>query len=608
MALLEGVKKTCLFISIIIGGCIILFSPFLKGLELKAQDGFFKLKGKKEAPSEIVFIEVDEPSIKALSYPIPRNLYAALLILLKEARVVGFDLFLSDPTNPAHDALLKEVLKRTENCILSIGFSIPEGKFFPTQRPEGIEMIERFSLKEIPNRIEPYHGVDVILPLILFLSAASGVGHINIFPDPDGVIRRMPLFIEYDGRIYPSLALMVASRLKGKPIEELSRKIPCDQKSQMLINFGKRRFVTYSLLELLQSYKDGRIGPEKFRNKAILIGATAPSLGDFSPTPIYTSSPNLFLHGEVISNILDEDFLSPLPFWLNLFLILLLGLLGGIIPSSSSVRVSAILILILMAGYLAFCFLLFLHGLLVNIALPPIASFLSYTISSVFQLFSEKREKEKIKAAFGKYVSGAVVDRILDKRDSFETLRRKELTILFSDIKDFSILTDKSEPEDISLLLNTYFDEMVKIVFEYEGTVDKFMGDGLLVFWGDPVDMPDHAFRAVSAALKMQNKVDELNKRWEREGRPTISIRIGINTGFVTVGSVGSKTRADYTILGKNVNLAQRLESKATPGKILISHRTFSLVQDRVGTKQLGEIRVKGESMPVKVYEVLSNV
>ncbi|MEW6482377.1 MAG: adenylate/guanylate cyclase domain-containing protein [bacterium] len=343
------------------------------------------------------------------------------------------------------------------------------------------------------------------------------------------------------------------------------------------------------------------MGFSDFKQKAVLIGQTGPSIGDYSPTPISSFSPNLFIHREVVANLLEDDTLYSPPLWLTPTIIILFSLLAGL-TTLFPVRINALLFPASLFMYLFLSFFLFLKGILLNVFSPILAGFLSYSASTGYALFFEEKEKRRIRFFFKRYVSEGVVDKILNRQ--FEALRRKELTILFSDIKGFGEFSERAQPEEITEMLRRYFDEMTEIVFKYGGTLDKFIGDGMLAFFGDPDELPNHALSAVNSALEMQKKGSLLNKEWEREGRETIEIKIGINTGFVTVGAIGSKRRSEYTVLGREVNLAQRLEAKATPGKILISHRTFSLVKDRIKAKELGEIEVKGEREPVMVYEV----
>jgi adenylate cyclase len=225
---------------------------------------------------------------------------------------------------------------------------------------------------------------------------------------------------------------------------------------------------------------------------------------------------------------------------------------------------------------------------------------------TVYWYSTEDRERRQLRSAFKTYVSKQMLAQIIDNPQSLAlTGQRKEMTIMFSDVRKFSTLSDKIEPELIHRLLNLYFSQMTQIAFKYDGFVDKFIGDGLLCFFGDPIFHHDHALRAVRAAIDMQQAVRRIGPEIQGTlGLEPIVIRIGINTGSVIVGNMGSAERMEYTVLGSEVNLAQRLEASATPGQIMISHKTYEYVKQDVDVRDMGEIKVKGFENPVKVYEV----
>ncbi len=222
----------------------------------------------------------------------------------------------------------------------------------------------------------------------------------------------------------------------------------------------------------------------------------------------------------------------------------------------------------------------------------------------VLRYFRDSREKEALRRSFESYFPPSVVERILADPAMISRGQRKELTILFSDIKDFTAHSSSYSPDRIRGFLNEYFETMVEVVFTHKGTVDKYIGDGMMVFFGDPEPAPDHALRSVRAAIEMQNKARGLSAKWAGEGGFPVRVRIGINTGEVVVGNMGSSRRLSYTVLGSAVNLAKRLESSAPVDGILISQRTRDLVAPFISTRLFGEINVKGMQDPVRAYEV----
>jgi adenylate cyclase len=224
----------------------------------------------------------------------------------------------------------------------------------------------------------------------------------------------------------------------------------------------------------------------------------------------------------------------------------------------------------------------------------------------IYRYVHEEKEKEALRRSFEAYFPPLIVEKIMANPDMIASGgQKKELTILFSDIRNFTGYSSSMTPDHVQSLLNEYFEAMTEIVFKYEGTVDKFIGDGLMVFFGDPVPQPDHAIRCVRAAIDMQKKVNEIKKKWVKSGDLPIEIRIGISTGMVIVGNMGSSKRLSYTVLGSDVNLAQRLESNAPTGGILISERTHELIEGLIPTGPQKEIRAKGFDDPVCAYEIL---
>jgi len=251
-------------------------------------------------------------------------------------------------------------------------------------------------------------------------------------------------------------------------------------------------------------------------------------------------------------------------------------------------------------------YVLFVRLIVVPMFYPLSAGLFSYLGITIFRFATEEKEKKFIKSTFQRYVSSQVVDELIKNPEMLNMNGKKEwLSVFFSDIRGFTSMSEKMEPEEVVHILNEYLTEMTEIIFKYQGTLDKFIGDAIMAIWGAPKYFPNHAELAVRAAVEMQEKVKELCLRWESEGRKGIGIGMGVNTGFVVVGNMGSASYSDYTVIGDNVNLAARLEENAPAGKILISEATYQEVKDIVEVKLLEPLSVKGKQKAVKVYEVL---
>ncbi len=469
--------------------------------------------------------------------------------------------------------------------------------------------------------------------------AAAGLGHISATPDSDGVFRRVPLVIRVQEQLFPSLAfasvltyLQVApenvSIVPGKhiilhdakfPEAKVPRDvtIPVDDQLQVRINYPGNWQSTwgagslFSFAQVLRAEEDAEWAEElqqTMKNHIFTIGYITTGTGDLGPNPVETNFFLAFLHPTVINMILTEKFLYDTGWGLNLSITVILVLFISLLAPTLPPLRFTLAVFLTIVGYVTTTIVLFnTFGIILKLVNPVLTVLiLAYTLITVYWYATEERERKHLRSAFKTYVSRQMLQRILDNPQSLAlTGQRKELTIMFSDVRKFSTLSDKISPEVIHRLLNLYFSRMTEIAFKYDGFVDKFIGDGLLCFFGDPITRPDHAVRAVRAAIEMQQAVREIGPEIEEKlGLDPIVIRIGINTGFVIVGNMGSAERMEYTVLGSDVNLAQRLEASATPGEVMISEKTYEHIKHEIDAREIGEINVKGFERPIQVYEV----
>jgi adenylate cyclase len=456
--------------------------------------------------------------------------------------------------------------------------------------------------------------------------SADASGYFNMEPDPqDGIIRTMPLMYRCGEEVYAPLSIQAVweyldrpqlmIRVAGYGIEGLQigdRKVPTDEMGYLRINYlgPERTFPYVSLTDILnEDFPEGT-----FQDRIVIVGATAIGIGDIRNTPFSSSGeyPGLEVHATVMDNILRGDHISK-PKWATVFdlaAILVLGLLAGFaIPRLSAVKAIAATLLIL-AGYVAASRWLFVQaGLWVNLVYPLLAVVLVYTSLTVYHYLTEERERKKIRGAFSYYVSSSVVNEMLKDPNKLKLGGdKKEISVLFSDIRSFTSISEGMAPEELVHLLNEYLTVMTDIVFKYEGTLDKYIGDALMAFYGAPLDQPDHPFRACASALDMMEGLEKLNAKWIREGKQPLDIGIGINTGPMMVGNMGSDQRFDYTVMGDAVNLGSRLEgaNKSYRTHILISETTHERVKDDFVCMELDSVRVKGKKQPVRIFELVS--
>ncbi|MBI2619341.1 MAG: adenylate/guanylate cyclase domain-containing protein [Ignavibacteriales bacterium] len=468
------------------------------------------------------------------------------------------------------------------------------------------------------------------MPEIAMVS--RGLGYLSLKFDPDGVFRRAPLLVRYKDRFYPSFALRVSCDYLGvtpdRILLEPGRRIllrgarrpgfeprdidiPIDGHANIVINWAGpwETMLHYDFGDILRASDDRdemEIFGEELGGKIVVVSEVATGSADVGPVPTDNNFPLSGLHANVIFTIVNAEFMRHIGgAWMLAieFGILVLLLLLALRLSSRSLSLSTLAIL---GAFLLIAAGLFFASVIINILRPVLIVLLGMFSIVAYRYFNEEKNKEVLRRSFEAYFPPAVVRRIMANPNLITAAgQKKELTIMFSDIKSFTTYSSVLPADEIQKLLNEYFEAMVDIVFKYEGTVDKFIGDGLMVFFGDPEPQPDHAVRCVRAAIEMQKKTRLLREEWERKGRFPIRIRIGINTGPVVVGNMGSARRLSYTVLGSDVNLAQRLESSAPVEGIMISQRTYELVKDHVVTRPMDPVKPKGLDTPIQVWEVV---
>ena len=464
--------------------------------------------------------------------------------------------------------------------------------------------------------------------------AASSYGFIDINPDPDGTLRHALLIMRYqDQDFFPSLALQSVREYQRIPDQEIAAYIA--ETGLERIQFGKhllhpsrdgtalinytgpyRTYQQYSMVDVI----DGTVPPDALKDKVVLVGATAMAIGDLRNTPFQGGSSSYMgveVHANIIDNLLHSDergrtFLTRgiREDLIDAGFILLFGLVFGawfarIKPLYSTL--SLVFALVVFGWFVYFSFVSM--GRWLSFVIPAGTLVANYAVITSLRMIFEEREKRKIRKTFSQYLSPGVISLI--EKDPQKYIRpggeTKELTVMFSDIRGFTGLSEGMTADELVHLLNEYLEEMTDVIFKNLGTLDKYIGDAIMAFWGSPYPQSDHALRACACALEMIRGLEKLNVKWQAEGRKEISIGIGLNTGPVNVGNMGSAKRLAWTVMGDNVNLASRLEgmTKQYRCRIVISEGTYRQVADHFVCRELDRIRVKGKHQPVVVYELL---
>lgn len=567
-------------------GIILSLLPFGELVELKGYDLFHFFRRPPGPPKDIVIVAIDEPSFSeiGLQWPWPRSLHAGLIDVLKRenASVIGFDIAFFEPSQSEEDAALAQAMHRAANVCLA----------------SEIGKIDRkgYSQKTL---IEP-------IPL---LKENSFTGVVNILLDKDTIVRKF-----YPVEEHEILFSKQVARLFVKQEFEV----------------GENSYISYvgppgtfTTVSYYQALEPSLFLPEDFfKNKIVIVGRhlkTSPEPGKTYPDIFAT--PFLFgiktdmmsgveLQANMVHDFMTGSFVTRSSRFFGFFLFLLVGTVGSFLQIRWKPLLSALLTLIFFSAYLTSAYFLFQHNRLWIPTFLMIVPFsLNYGIFGVITYVETEKNRREIRKAFSHYLSPTVLQTVLENPGKLklggETV---DATILFSDIAGFTAMSEKLPPEDISRFLNRYFDEMTRIVFSHKGTVDKFIGDGLISFWGAPVPDPEHALNACRAAIEMQERMITLRQEMKNQDMPEISIRIGINSGRVIVGNMGSSALFNYTAIGDAVNLASRLEAanKETGTSILISRFVYEQIAAYADVRPLGAIAVRGKTQEIEVYELLS--
>ncbi|MBF0551826.1 MAG: adenylate/guanylate cyclase domain-containing protein [Deltaproteobacteria bacterium] len=644
-------------------------TPFLQLMELKTLDLRFLYRGQIKPGADVVLAVVDEKSLEELGrWPWPRTVLARLVDFLSSAGVktISFDIGFFEPDEKANLPILRSLREKMRNLGVvpdqvqsvfdqaakemdtdrQLAESLQKSKsdivlgYFFHMSSQGITHLSQEVVKhriaetdQSKYKLIRYQSqkaaatpfVKAYMPqanLKMFRDAAKTSGYFNMFPDEDGTVRWVPLVIQCDDDLYAPLSMQTLWSFRNYPevllqvaefglekIQVGQISIPTDEKGKLFINYrgGPGTFLHYSITDILHD----RLSPELFKGKIVLIGATAVGIYDMRVTPFSNVFPGLEIHANVIDNIIKGDFLTR-PTWASIFdvlAMLVIGLaLGLILPRIGAVQ-GAVVTQLILFGYIAFCQFLFTkYGLWINIVHIMLQLILGYTAYTLYRYLAEEREKKKIRGAFAHYVSAQVVNEMLKNPDKLKLGGEKlELTVLFSDIRGFTSISESMSPEDLVHLLNEYLTVMTDRVLQYDGTLDKYMGDAIMAFYGAPIQQSDHSARACHTALEMMADLRILQQKWKEQGIPMLDIGIGINTGPMSVGNMGSNIRFDYTVMGDNVNLGSRLEgaNKTYGSHIIISEFTFEHVREQFLCRELDAVKVKGKNKPVRVFELM---
>ena len=504
------------------------------------------------------------------------------------------------------------------NGRLVLGAFFVQGKGAGGPEPDGLSKARHAEVADGGGggALRPMHAAYVQFSLPMFSKHALGAGAVNTLRDDDGVTRRVPLSVEHGGRHYMSLGLAMAALELGADTQYIvgtrslklgDRTLPLSPGASLTLDvLGRDRIPRVSAADVLSHTAP----KDALANKLVFLGHTF-SASDKVMTPLDPIADGVELHATLTENILTDHILTTTGWLVTL---LATGLLGLIVCAAQLRRirkrpyVPPLIALAALGIYITITIVLFSRGTVLPVAVPTVFTIITLLAATVGGLATEGREKAHLRSVFSQYVSGPVVDRILaDPAKAKLGGERKNLTVLFSDIRGFSNFAEGMTPEELAAFLHEYLTPMTDLVLASGGTLDKYIGDAIMAVWGAPVDMPDHAARACDVALKMQDALVALNANWSKRGRPHVAIGIGLNTGPMAVGNMGSTARFEYTVLGDQVNLGSRLEAltKEYGVGILVGEATARAAGDAFVFREIDLVRVKGRAGAAPVFELV---
>ena len=599
-------------------------------IEAKLYDLRFKLRGTIPPPDSVVIATIDEKSLERLGrWPWSRDVLARLVERLDQAdaAVIAFDVIFPEPE--ANDDSFARAIEQSGTVILAMAFDFEHQSDQPS-RANGLQRSALTSVEhsEVFDRYPPIiSGGLLTIPVKRLRDTAQGFGHINMFPDEfDGTLRWEALLLGHDRSLYPALSLRAAADYLGIPPEQVvvdaARSIkvgkvviPTDPWGRIPINYpgpGKT-FRHFSVVDIL----DGKIGHDKLANRIVYVGATAIGIYDLRVTPVSAAYPGVEKSASVTASILEQRFIRQASQTQNLLFLAGSGLLLSLLLSRLRLIWGTLVTLAALLAVFSTGYLLFDHaGLWINLACPLNNIVLIFVSVTAWNYAFEERYARQIRAMFSSYVTQTIVNELINNPEKAKLGgERRMITVLFSDVRGFTSFSEQHSPEEVVTLLNELLGAMTDVILKWGGTLDKFIGDAIVVFWNAPTPVANHAERAVCCAVEMIKRLTELQKGWELAGKPCLSVGIGINTGEAVVGNIGAEgKKMDYTVIGDQVNLGARVESLTRTFKadILITEGTLAALQPSIGAGGLNGIAVegirrvivKGKEQPVSLFRV----
>lgn len=626
---MKGVTKNKLFFwfiaTVLISGFFgwMMASGYLGSLHLRLSNVLY-YSSENNSLDDIVIIAIDDKSLARRNASEIGTLqfnkadYAQVLqnLLDAGAKVLGVDVIFSEISEAADQQALVDVLNQNDSIIIaaeptlsgSNDLGLKPLEVFVEARPENLGSILIKPDQDNTVRRQQVIFSDDQVPLSFDVQIVNR--YLDLLPEDSKIVDGGYQLMDFSPRV---------GQKKFAPITIPYSQPPLLYKDELpdsfLINYFGRPY-SYQIISFADAFDNQMLERSSgqhldLNNKIILIGEMGTGIHDeqYVPTSFGTAMPGVEIHANAIQTLLTQRFLIEQTSQQVLIMIILMVLVSLGLFLFVRLSLSVGLFALSLGGYLISAFVSFSLGVVLNMIYPFLVLLVSFVVAYLYRYVMEVRAQKKTKRAFSRYVSQSLVNKILENPDQLKLGGdKKELTVFFSDIANFTSLSENLKPEKLVSQLNEYLDAMSEIILKSEGTVDKYIGDAIMAFWGAPIPQADHAIRACIAALEYQATLSELNRSWERKKKVTFPARIGINTGELLVGNIGSKNRFDYTVIGDTVNLASRLEgaNKLFGTDILISESTYKAAKDHIEVREIDLIAVKGKKKPVRIYELMA--
>jgi len=623
----------------------------LEELRVRTFDLYQVLRPREQTSRPVVIVDIDEDSLKAIGqWPWPRTTIADLVTRITElgAVTIGFDVIFAEPDRmspavaehsfrgidadtrakldslPSNDEVLAAAIRQSRVVVGQAGAATAT-----PESPAEMALQTGFAVRgpDPAPYVVTFPGLlRNVLPIE---QAAAGRGLFSINPENDGIVRRVPVIMEAQGALVPSLSMemlrvvsqssAILVRVDEAGVQAVAvpgLEVPTDRNGQLWVHFNKHdpaRFV--SAKDILQ----GRVPADRMRGRLVIIGTSAIGLLDLKTTPVEAAMPGVEVHAQILESVLTKSLLVNPNYAIGaeLAAAVLIGLIIIVAAPMLSATVVVLLGAALIAGLIGFSLYLFVEdNLLIDFTYPLISSWLIYLVLTFVNYFREQKQRQQIRSAFGFYLSPHMVEQLARSPEKLVLGgEERRMTILFSDVRGFTTISEhyKDDPQGLTRLMNRFLTPLTNAIIERKGTIDKYIGDAIMAFWNAPVDDDEQEANACDAALEMQARAAALNVELKREAEANggkympLRIGVGLNTGPCVVGNMGSDFRFNYSVLGDTVNFASRLEARTKDYRLplVIGSRTAEGAKQKFATMEIDLIQVKGKTQPEAVFAVL---